>query len=68
MNEQEFHELLEQVLGQNLSAGTDAFRDDLLARCLDIVSSSEDVTALDDSQLELLAAAGIPFPPQHGPL
>lgn len=63
MNDQEFNQLLEQALGQNLSAGTDTFRDDLLARCLEILSASEHVTELDDSQLELLAAAGIPFPP-----
>ena len=51
---------LERILRQDLAQGTEAFRDDLLARCLAELSS-QDAAELTDGELELLAAAGDPF-------
>lgn len=50
---------LERILRQDLAQGTEAFRDDLLARCLAELSS-QDAAELSDDELELLAAAGDP--------
>ena len=50
---------LERILRQDLAQGTEAFRDDLLARCLAELSS-QDAAELSDGELELLAAAGDP--------
>ena len=50
---------LERILRQDLAQGTEAFRDDLLARCLAELSS-QDAAELTDGELELLAAAGDP--------
>ena len=52
---------IRRILGQDLSVGTEAFRDSLLKRCLSVLDSSvEDGVELDDDELELLAAAGSP--------
>ena len=48
---------IERILRQDLSKGTDEFRDELLSRCLAVLGSQDGVE-LDDSDLELLAAAG----------
>lgn len=64
VDDREFENRLEQLLKQDLSAGTEAFRDELLARCLAVLDDgsaaddSPDVAELDDSVLDLLAAAG----------
>ncbi|MBR1829068.1 MAG: hypothetical protein IJ781_06100 [Atopobiaceae bacterium] len=58
MDEHEFEEMLGQVLGQDLSIGTEAFRDTLLERCLDELEADEEGVALDDADLDMLAAAG----------
>ena len=47
-----------KVLQQDLSKGTEAFRDALLRRCLDVLDSDNDGRSLDDDELEMLAAAG----------
>ena len=47
-----------RLLSQDLSEGTEAFRDALLARCLDALDAESQSQELDDDQLELLAAAG----------
>lgn len=49
---------LEQLLKQDLSDGTDAFRDALLGSCLDVLCSENDAREVDEDDLELLAAAG----------
>ena len=53
------HEIV-QVLKSDLSEGTEKFRDDLLDRCLPEVACGDDGALLDDEDLEMLAAAGIP--------
>ena len=47
---------LERLLKLDLSVGTEAFRDELLARCLSELHDHG--RELDDSELEMLAAAG----------
>lgn len=49
-----------RVLSADLSEGTEAFRDALLERCLSVIADGDDGMSLDDDQLELLAAAGLP--------
>ena len=62
MGEREFEEMLERVMKADFSAGTEAFRDALLARCLAELDagSADDGAELDDDDLGLLAAAGDP--------
>ena len=48
-----------RILSQDRSVGTEAFRDELLARCLEVLDS-ESVYEVSDDELELLAAAGDP--------
>lgn len=63
---QEFEDKLRQLLKQDFSIGTEAFRDKLLARCLEMLGSDDDPVAdetfdqreLSDAALDLLAAAG----------
>lgn len=57
MDGREFEQQLEKLLSQDLSVGTEAFRDNLLERCLGVLDSDEGME-IDDSALELLAAAG----------
>ena len=54
---------IERLLRQNLSIGSEGFRDALLRRCLDLLGSSEPnssnrICEVLDEDLELLAAAG----------
>ena len=58
MGEWEFEIMLEQLLGRDLSAGTEAFRESLLERCLEVLDAGEEGMPIDDADLELLAAAG----------
>ena len=60
MDERELEGLLKSVLKQNLSAGTEAFRDSLLQRCLYELNSSDEIRVLNDNELDMLAAAGNP--------
>ena len=51
---------IERILSQDLSAGTEAFRENLLERCLSALGQADsDGVELDDSEFEMLAAAGI---------
>ena len=62
MNDREFEQRLEQLLRQDLSVGTEAFRDALLARCLNELPDADDEPRqLDIADLELVAAAGDAF-------
>ncbi len=47
-----------RILKQDLSVGTEAFRDDLLARCIAVLGTDDYAIELDDADLELLSAAG----------
>ena len=58
MEERELDKMLERLLQQDLSAGTEEFRDELLARCLDVLDADDAVDEIDDSLLDTLAAAG----------
>lgn len=61
MNDQEFELVLERLMGQDLSAGTEDFRDALLARCLSVLCADDEGAIVDDDVLDLLAAAGDAF-------
>ena len=63
MNASEFEQLLMRLMRQDLSVGTETFRDELLARCMDALNTNEatafdEGTELSDAELDLLAAAG----------
>lgn len=62
MNGREFEEMLSRELRRDLSVGTETFRDELLARCLNELNTGTggDVIELKDSELELFSAAGDP--------
>lgn len=71
MDDGRFEQMLMRLLQADFSSGTEAFRDELLARCLAILGSDAHGEAagpdadrcaaeLDDADLELLAAAGDP--------
>ena len=57
MSDQEFEQTLERLMKQDFSAGTDEFREALLERCLAELDDGEG-KELDDSVLDMLAAAG----------
>lgn len=73
MEDREFEGMLEQLMKQDLAAGTEAFRDDLLARCLATLGSDGagerdaepefHAFEVSDADLDLLAAAGEPVLP-----
>ena len=62
----------EHILAQDLSVGTETFRESLLQRCLGVIAQNEQgIFELDDNQLDMLAAAGNIFnddPTQNEPL
>lgn len=58
VNEGAFEQSLERLMRQDLSTGTEAFRERLLAECLDAIAQGDDCVELDDDELEMLAAAG----------
>ncbi len=58
MNEHEFEQKVEQLMKLDFSAGTEAFRDELLGRCLAVLGNENEIKELDDDQLDMLAAAG----------
>ena len=62
MNDRDFEELLTELLAWDLSTGTEEFRETLLARCLSILN---DDAYLDDSRLNLVAAAGDACAPER---
>ena len=56
---------IERLLAHDFSAGTEAFREDLLGRCLAELGADADADAadfeyaeIDDGDLDMLAAAG----------
>ena len=58
MDEREFERMVQRAMKQDLSAGTEAFRDALLARCLEELDADDEARCLDDDDLDMLAAAG----------
>ena len=47
------------VLEKDYSEGTDTFREELLARCLDVLDMGEAPRKLSDDELDMLSAAGV---------
>jgi len=60
VEEREFEQMLERMMQQDLSAGTQGFRDALLERCIATLHANDEGMPLDDADLEMLAAAGVP--------
>ena len=60
VDDRQFEQMLTRLLRADVSAGTEAFRDALLARCLGALDAGPEGGAaeLDDAELEMLAAAG----------
>ena len=81
MDDREFECKLRRLFKLDFSVGREAFRDGLLARCLEVLSlrsnkgTSCDVRDINDADLDMLAAAGDiailenkPFPDEDEPL
>ena len=69
VDDMQFEQALTRLLLADFSAGTETFRDELLARCLAVLNADVHgataetdadcrIIELDDADLELLAAAG----------
>lgn len=58
---------IEHILRRGLSDNPNAFRDELLERCLDVLCTLEEVP-LEDAELDMLAAAGDPSQIVQDPL
>lgn len=58
MTDREFEQMLEQSLQHDYSVGTEAFRDELLERCLTVLGAGDEGRVIADDDLEMLAAAG----------
>ena len=54
-------EKIARALRFRFSDGSEQFRDDLLDRCLRVLDADDAPRALEDDELELLAAAGSPY-------
>lgn len=53
---------IEHILAGDFSEGTEWFRERLLQRCLAVLGQAEDEgVALEDDEIEFLAAAGVLF-------
>ena len=65
MSAQELDRLDLSIFTQDFSVGTEKFRDELLARCLEIINENE-CRELEDEELEMLAAAGSPVIAEYG--
>ena len=66
MDEHAFDQMLSRLMKQDLAAGTEAFRDSLLERCLAVLGEDDGNAFVEDADLELLAAAGAS--PAPGPI
>ena len=58
MSDHRFGKWLETLLSQDLSVGTEEFRETLLEDCIEAVVTSGKTIELDDDELQSLAAAG----------
>ena len=66
MDERAFEQMLGRLMKQDFAAGTEAFRDSLLERCLAALNADGEGARVEDADLELLAAAGAA--PASGPI
>ena len=60
MEDRDFEQMLEKLMGQGLPVGSETFRDALLERCLAELDADDEGLVLDDAELDLLSAAGDP--------
>lgn len=58
MDDREFELKLGRLMKQDLSTGTEAFREALLGRCLSVLGAKDSGVEIPDEALDLLAAAG----------
>ena len=58
MNDKMLDQMIERLMKQDFSAGTEEFRDGLLERCLAVLDAGNEGAPLDDEALDMLAAAG----------
>ena len=58
MQDQEFEQLLNRLMKADFAAGTESFREALLERCLAALGENDEFMPIDDTDLELLSAAG----------
>lgn len=58
MDEREFEQTLVQLMRRDASADSDAFRESLLERCLEVLDADGGCSPVDDADLDLLSAAG----------
>ena len=56
-----FEQTLVRLMNVDFAAGTEAFRDALLERCLIVLDADDEGARIDDSTMELLSAAGAGF-------
>ena len=61
MDERAFEQMLGQLMKQDFAAGTEAFRDSLLERCLTVLGEG-DGTVVDDADLDQIAGGAAPLP------
>ena len=59
--------MIERILAQGFSEGTEEFREALLQRCLDALNDDESYRSLSDGDLDMLAAAGVVIAPPEDP-
>ena len=67
MRESDLENILAKGMQHGHSASEEQFRDELLARCLEVLDSAEHAVELADEDIEMLAAAGDAalFAPPH---
>jgi hypothetical protein len=53
--------MIERVLSRDYSVGKQAFKENLLQRCLAELDQGDQGMELADDELDMLAAAGVPF-------
>mgnify|MGYP007105516736 CR=1 FL=1 len=61
MDEHAFDQMLKRLMKQDFAAGTEAFRDALLERCLTVLGERGG-TAIDDADLDQIAGGSTPLP------
>ena len=53
--------MIERVLSRDYSVGKQAFKEKLLQRCLAELDQGDEGLELADDELDMLAAAGVPY-------
>lgn len=58
MSTEDFERMLERLMKEDMPAGNESFREELLERCLAVLSADDEGSPVDDDELDFLAAAG----------